>query len=511
MEAHFYGAREIGKSFSGARVLTGVDFEIETGQIHALLGENGSGKSTLIRLLGGVHRPSEGTVVVDREPASVASPGAAARLGLGIVHQDLNLFPDLDIATNIAMTAGAPIRGVTRTVDRRRLNRRADEVLERLGLRVDPRLLLRELSLAEWKLIEVARTLTTDARFLILDEPTALLDRRDSRTVLATVKRLRDDGFGIALVTHRLDEALEVADRFTVLRDGRVAATPAAPEADAPTLVRHIVGDAGERGERAEVADFAGAAEVAMELRAVELAPGAAPFDLTLRRGEIVGLTGLVGAGALELARRIAGRDPLVGTALIEGEEARLRSPRDAIAHGIGYIPEDRKEAGIVDCLSVEENLCLASLPAVTPRGFLRRNLMRRQAGRYAGELAIKARSLGDPISSLSGGNQQKVQIGKWLSSGPRILVVESPTHGVDVGAKAEIHRLLREFAAGGGVVVVASTDIPDVLAIADRVAVFRDGTLASTVTGAKSSHRDLLLSGAQDAKVDEIEELLEV
>jgi ABC-type sugar transport system ATPase subunit len=504
-----YSAGSVTKAFSGAVVLEDVDFEIRAGQIHALLGENGSGKSTLIRVLGGVHRATSGDVLVDGVARHIGSPAQAGRHGLGIVHQDLNLFPDLDIATNIALVAGAPVRRIG-FVDRGRSRAQAAAVLERLGLDVDPRMPLRELSIAEWKLVEIARTLLGDPRFLILDEPTALLDRRDSRTVLNTVTRLRDEGLGVALVTHRLDEAIEVADRFTVLRDGRVAEVVEAGAVETADLVRHIVGPGAET-RRHKVERYAGEQAVAVELRGIRLSDGGEPFDLDLRRGEILGLTGLVGSGALELARSIAGRSPLRGTAVIDGRVAALRSPRDAIRSGIGYVAEDRKEAGIVACLSVEENLCLASLPSVTPRGLLRRGLMRRRAEHFATELDLRAASLARPISTLSGGNQQKVQIGKWLASERQVLVIESPTHGVDVGAKAEIHRLLQEFAAAGGSVVVASTDIPDVLAIADRVAVFRNGTVTSLVAGAQSSHRDLLLSGAQDDKLEEIEELIEI
>jgi ABC-type sugar transport system ATPase subunit len=507
---HTFEAVGVSKAFSGVTVVDEVDFGLRSGEVHALLGENGSGKSTLIRVLGGVHRPTGGHVAIEGRPVALTSPAQAQRAGLGIVHQDLNLFPDLDIATNIAIAAGAPVHGVTRLVDRVRLRSRARDVLDRLGLDVDPRLELRELGLAEWKLVEIARALLTDVDFLILDEPTALLDRRDSRTVLATVARLRDEGLGVALVTHRLDEALEIADRFTVLRDGRRVAVLERGEVEAADLVRHIVGAEASSARRA-IARYDGPGEPMLALRDVALRRDGRPFALEVRRGEILGLTGLVGAGALELARALGGRSPLRGGVRVGDREVVIRSPRDAIRAGIGYVPEDRKEAGIVDGLSVETNLCLASLPAVSPNGVLRRASVRQVAQRFARELGVRAPSLSAPIETLSGGNQQKVQIGKWLASGQKLLVVESPTHGVDVGAKADIHRLLQEFAAAGGAVVVASTDIPDVLAVADRIAVFQDGTLARVVAGARSSHRELLLSGAHDAKLDEIEELIEV
>jgi rhamnose transport system ATP-binding protein len=391
------------------------------------------------------------------------------------------------------------------------MRKRAAEVLERLGLDFDPARPLHELGLAEWKLVEIARGLLSDARFLILDEPTALLDRRDSRTVLATVERLREEGLGIALITHRLDEALEVADRFTVLRDGRQVATLPRDGTTTRMLVDHIVGDAAT-AQRAPELDREVGTEPAVTLRQIQLRPEATPFDLTVSRGEIFGLTGLIGAGALELARGLGGRDKLTGDVEVAGRRVKLGSPPAAVAAGLGYVPEDRKEAGLVGCLPVEVNLSLASLGDICPKGFLRRSRMRAVAQRYADELGIRASSLSAPVETLSGGNQQKVQIAKWLASGQQVLVIESPTHGVDVGAKAEIHRMLQEFTAKGGTVIVASTDIPDVLAVADRIAVFGEGELVDVVAGARSTHRELMLSGGgDDTKLEEIEELIAV
>ena len=507
MARETYAAAGVAKSFSGVTVLRGVDYELRAGDVHALLGENGSGKSTLIKILAGVHQPSAGHVERNGEPLSLRRPVDAQRAGLAVVHQDYNLFPHLDVATNVALSSGLPVRRVLRSLDRRELRRRVRAVLESLDSGIDPRTRVLDLRLAEWKLIEIARALLAEAAFVVLDEPTALLDQHDSETILALIERLRDRGVGVAFVSHRLDEALRVASRATVLRDGRcVAALPLAGVAQ-ERLVELIVGEKALAQEPAHEERPAG--RIVVELLRVRAVSGARPFELVLHEGEILGLTGLIGSGAVEVAQMLAGRRTLHGSVRIEGRDRRLRNPADAIRAGIGYIPEERQTHGLVGELSVELNLSLASLASVSPGGLVRRRLVRSRSRRLAEELLIRAPSLGSPVRMLSGGNQQKVQIAKWLAAHRRILVVESPTHGVDVGAKAEIHRLLREFAARGGAVVVASTDIPEVLALADRIAVFSRGELVEVTVGSAATHGTVLLSGSRAPEIEEIERLV--
>jgi ABC-type sugar transport system ATPase subunit len=502
-----YAAAGVSKSFSGVTVLRNVDFELRSGEVHALVGENGSGKSTLIKILGGVHRPSAGHLEVDGEPLAVATPADAARAGLAVVHQDYQLFPALSVAANVAVGRSMPRRRLLRTLDRRELRRRAARALETVGLLVDPDRLLGTLRLAEWKLVEIARALVAQAAFVVLDEPTALLDRHDSARILELIERLRGEGVGVAFVSHRLDEALRVADCITVLRDGRRIDTLPAAGVRHEQLVELIVG----RAAAAEdvVADRT-PGDVALELSRVRALSHARPFDLELRRGEILGLTGLIGSGALEVAQMLAGRRPVAGTVRVEGREVAISSPAHAIRAGIGYIPEERATHGLVSELSVETNVSLASLKDVTPLGVLRRGRLQARAQRFAEQLSIRAPSLHAPVRTLSGGNQQKVQIAKWLAARRSILVIESPTHGVDVGAKLEIHRLLADFAASGGAVVIASTDIPEALSIADRVAVFSRGELVQVVDAAEASHGQLLLSGTRAPELDAIEALIE-
>jgi ABC-type sugar transport system ATPase subunit len=467
VETRTYAATGVAKSFSGVTVLQGVDFEIRAGEVHALLGENGSGKSTLINLLGGVHRPTAGNVTRDGEAIALASPADARRFGLAIVHQDYQLFPTLSIAANIGL-GGSLFRHRGGFLDRRALRRAARDALETVGLAIDPSRPLGTLRLAEWKLVEVARAIAARSSFLVFDEPTALLDRNDSARILELIERLRQEGVGVAFVSHRLDEALRVADVATVLRDGRRVATLPRERLSHERLV-----------------------------------------TLAVRAGEIVGLTGLIGSGAIEAGRMIAGRQALDGVVRVRGRATAIGSPAAAIRAGIGYIPEERGTHGQVAQLSVEVNMSLASLANVSPRGVLNRRGLRRRAEQYARDLAIRAPSLQARIATLSGGNQQKVQIAKWLAAKPNVLVIESPTHGVDVGAKLEIHRLLLEFAAAGGAVIVASTDIPETVSIADRVAVFSRGDLVEIVGAAETSHRQVLLSGTRAPELDEIEALI--
>jgi rhamnose transport system ATP-binding protein len=502
-----YAAVGVGKSFSGVSVLRDIHFELRSGEVHALLGENGSGKSTLIKVLGGVHQPTAGGVEVDGAPLALASPADAKVAGLAVVHQEYQLFPELDVATNVALGGPFPRRRLLRTLDRRALRSRAARALATVGLTVDPAEPLRNLRLAEWKLIEVARALMADASFVVLDEPTALLDRRDSERILGLIERLREEGVGVAFVSHRLDEALRVADRVTVLRDGGCVATLAATGLDHGRLVELIVGRTSV-GPNEAVQRTVG--EVLLTLDGIRALPHARPFALRLRRGEILGLTGLIGSGALEVAQMLAGRRPLDGTLRIEGRQISVSSPGDSIRAGIGYIPEERATHGLVNQLSVEENISLASLADVTPGGMLHRGRMRLRAEAYSRQLHIRAPSLRAPARTLSGGNQQKVQIAKWLAAHRRILVMESPTHGVDVGAKREIHHLLTEFAATGGAVVVASTDIPEALSIADRVAVFSRGDLVEEIDTADTTHGEVLLSGTRAPELDQIEALIE-
>ena len=509
--AQVYGAVSVSKSFSSIRVLDQVDFEIRSGEVHALLGENGSGKSTLVKILAGVHRPDTGYVHRNGSRLSVNSPLAARLHGLTVVHQDYNLFPDLDVPTNIFGVASDPPRRWLWTVDWVRMRERAREILSKLGVRIDPRELVRDLRPADGKLIEVARALVERSSFIVFDEPTASLDRRDSETVLALVERVADQGLGVALVTHRLDEALRVADRITVLRDGRPAASGIPNKISTRSLAELIVGPQGfERSNSARENEDTVSGQIVLELAELRLFSGADPWTLRLHAGEILGLTGLAGSGAMEVAAILGGRRRLVGRLVVSGQERTIAKPSDALACGIGYVPEDRAGLGLFPDLSVETNVSLPSLASVRAGVFISRSKLRSRAEQYANTLRIRAPSLDAPVRTLSGGNQQKVLIAKCLASRVRILVLEAPTHGIDVGAKYEIGELLRQFAASGGAVLVCSTDITEVLTLANAVVVLRHGDAVGRFNTRGSTYGDILLQGTRDRQLDEIERLVQ-
>ncbi len=492
-----FGAAGVKKRFSSVQVLHGVDFTLRAGEVHALVGENGSGKSTLVNIMSGALAPSSGHLLMDDRAVSFGSPLVAQRQGLSFVYQDTQLFPDLDVATNVAGTSGADGAKVLRLFSRRRVRERAKAMLSELGVDTDVTRPAGELRPADWKLMEIARALSGQPSFLMLDEPTASLDRRDSERVLDLMRRLASRGVGIGFITHRLDEALGVADQVTVLRDGNVVLACPGADLTLATLATAIVGS--ELTDHHKSMAQRSIASPLLEVRDVRLRPDSAPCSLSLQPGEVLGLTGLAGSGALELARMIAGSERLPGELIVHGVPRTLRSRRQAAKLGIGYIPEDRQGLGLVPDLSVELNIALGSLPGISPAGVLSRSRLRTLARRFAAALHIKAPALGSAVRTLSGGNQQKVLIARWLASGSTVLVIETPTHGVDVGAKTEIIRLLRDFAATGCGVIVASADVPEVLSLADRVAVFNRGEVVDIVQTSDSSYAQILVDGSRN------------
>jgi ABC-type sugar transport system ATPase subunit len=479
--------------YSGVVVLRDVDFSIRAGEVHGLVGQNGSGKSTLIKILTGAIKPAAGTMRLDGEQVSFGSPEDAQRRGVGVVHQDDQLFPDLTVAECVfGVNKRPPRRRFTRAIDRRRVDQRVAAALGALGIDVAPTRLVRLLAPAERKFVEIVRATILEPRFLILDEATAAFEPSAARSVLALLERLRERGLGMCFVSHRLDEVLRICDRITVLRDGRVAGTLERETASEERLVRLLVG--GERGG-AVSRSARPAREPALRVRGARVAPGRPGVDIDVGAGEIVGLVGLIGSGAATLVRMLGGAEPLPGWVEANGRRARIRSPKDASRLGIGFIPEDRKGAGVIADLSVAANMSLAALPRLCGRlGRLDHRKLTELAERYGSAMDIRMRSIHAPVRTLSGGNQQKVMLARWLASGVRILAVEEPTHGVDVGGRVQIHNLLRRMAEDGGAVVVASTDVREVLELCDRIVVFRHGDVSDEVTADE-------LSGQGDAE----------
>jgi rhamnose transport system ATP-binding protein len=468
----------VSKSYAAIRALADASLDVRSGEIHALVGENGAGKSTLVRVLTGATAPDSGRVEIDGEPVTTFTPAEARRHGVVAIHQHPALFPHLSVAENLAL--GVEPGVLLSRVDWTARRARAREALARVGADIDVDRDARMLSLPEQQLVEMARALSVKARLLILDEPTASLTPREVDRLFTLLDGLRRAGVAVIYISHRLDELPRLADRVTVLRDGRTVATESMADVDAVRLIRLMVGrDVASVFPKRDV--VRGEPVLEIEGLSSEQA-GVQDVSFTVARGEIVGLAGLVGAGRTELARVLFGlarRDR--GVVRVAGRDVHPRSPAEAIAAGIAYLPEDRRRHGVVLDLPVSSNLTLAALAQVSRRGWLDRRAERETAARLVSALGVKTASIDTPVRLLSGGNQQKVALGRWLVRTPDVLVLDEPTQGVDVGAKAEIHRIIGDLAAEGLGVVLISSELPEVLGISDRIVVMRQGRRVAT------------------------------
>jgi rhamnose transport system ATP-binding protein len=485
--------RGVSKSYGGVHALADVSFAIESGTVHALIGENGAGKSTLVKILTGVVQPDDGTVLVDGEPQRLGGPLAAHRLGIVAMYQEPTVFPDLTVAENIF--AGRQPRGRLGTVDWGEMRSKAEQLLEDLGVEFEHDTPVRGLGVADRQLLEIAKALSAQARLLIMDEPTAALSPNEVENLFGTVRRLRERGVAIVFISHRLEEVTAIADAVTVLRDGRHVATRPAAELPHGEMVRLMVGrslDALFPKEAAEVG------EVVLRAEGLSRYGEFSNVSFELRRGEIVGLAGFVGSGRTEVARAIFGIDRLDAGELFVGDRRfRPRSPRAALRRGIAYLPEDRLQQGLVQPMSVAVNGSMAVLPRLTPGGVLRPWVERTLARRYMEELRIKATSPAQVVRSLSGGNQQKVVLAKWLAAEPTVLILDEPTHGVDVGTKADVHRTISHLAAGGMTILLISSELLEVLGMSDRVLVMREGRLVAEIPRADATEERVIAAAA--------------
>jgi ribose transport system ATP-binding protein len=489
----------IAKAFSGVTVLDDVSFDLEAGETHALLGGNGAGKSTLMKILEGVYTLDRGTIELDGEPVELGSPQAARRHGVAMIFQELSLVPTLTVAQNVYLTREARTR--RGLLDDRALERQASELLAELGVDIDPRTEVGRLGAASMQLVEIAKALSQDARVLIMDEPTASLARSEVEALFRIIDRLKQRGISIIYITHRLEEVMAVADRVTVLRDGRLVGTRPTSELDVEALIELIVGSsigrALERGERS--VDRSGTP--LLSLQGVSTSTGLDGIDLDLHPGEIVGIAGLMGSGRSELARAVFGIDALSsGEIRLRGERVRIRRPADAIEHGIVLVPEDRRTQGLVLSHSVERNLTLALLRRLSRGGLLDDGEGAGIAQRYVARLGIRTRSLDMPVRRLSGGNQQKVVLAKWLATEPDVLILDEPTVGVDVNTRSEIADLVRRLADQGKAVLVISSELAEVLALSDRILVLRDGRIHRSVGRAQVADEPELHRLVQEA-----------
>ncbi len=495
-------ATGVHKRYGGVHALRGVNLTIRAGEAHALCGENGAGKSTLINVLAGAVRRDEGRVVFDGREVDFRNPAESQAAGIAVIHQELATLPALSVAENLFM-GRLPTRGGW--IDRGAMHTRARELLAEVGLAVDPRSPVRDLSLSNQQLVEIAKALSAKARLIIMDEPSASLTEHETQNLLDLVRRLRAQGVAILYVSHRLNEVFAVCDRITVFRDGGYVRTVDTADVTPATVVGLMVGR--------ELAAAAGHREqhqggdTVLEVRRLTRRPlahgaasdgGSVPLDdvsLTVRRGEIVGMAGLVGAGRSEVARAVFGADPYdAGEILVEGKPVRFRSPSDAIRAGVAMVPEDRKGLALFLEKPVRWNISMAKLPTLGGGGTIPLGRERALATEYVQRLRVKTAGIESPVRALSGGNQQKTVLARWLATNPKLMILDEPTHGVDVGAKAEIYELIRSLAREGLAILLISSELPEVLDLSDRIVVMRGGRVAATLDRSAADERTVML-----------------
>ena len=469
---------DVSKSFGAVIALRSGSLDLAAGSIHALVGENGAGKSTLVKIVAGLYRRDGGILELDGRSVDFGSTAESKAAGIAVIYQEPTLFPDLSVAENIFM--GRQPLGRLRRIDRGRMRAEATALFERLGVRLDPDRLARGLSIADQQIIEIAKAISLDAQVLVMDEPTAALSGIEVDRLFAVARSLRDRGAAILFISHRFDEVFALSDRITVMRDGRYISTQDTADATVDGVVRQMVGrDIAQLfpKENAEIGD------VVLEVEHLTRAGVFTDVSLTVRAGEIVGLAGLVGAGRTEVARAVFGIDSYdSGAVELGGVRLAGGDPQKAIEAGIGFVPEDRRKQGLVMDLSVARNAMLAMREKLARFGIIDGRTERARAAEWSRRLQVKTGSLEYAVSTLSGGNQQKVVLAKWLAMEPRLLIVDEPTRGIDVGTKSEVHRLLSDLAGRGIAVLMISSELPEVLGMADRIVVMSEGRVTATI-----------------------------
>lgn len=469
--------RGISKRFDATQALDDVSLTLLPGEVHALVGENGAGKSTLVKILAGVHQPDSGTIRLDGETIQIQGPAKARAFGIAVVHQEPRLFPDLSVAENVFI--GHAPAGRLGTIDWAGTRRAAQALFDQLDVRFDVGAPVRGLSMADQQLIEIAKSLSIDARVLILDEPTASLSAHEVARLFTIVRRLRDRGVSVLFVSHRLDEVFDLCDRATVFRDGRHVVTVPTAELTTADLVRHMVGRAVALFPKIETP----VGETLLEVTGLTRVGVFRDVGFSVRAGEILGFAGLVGAGRTEVARVLFGIDQRDdGEIRLGGTPVRFASPSAAMHAGIAYLPEDRHQEGLVLDFTIAQNVTLPILPRLFPRLLVHPSVERKFAHDHTQQFDVRMTGVDQLVGALSGGNQQKVVLAKWLASKPRILILDEPTRGIDIGAKVEVHRIISELAASGLGIILISSDLPEVLAMSDRILVLHEGRVAAEI-----------------------------
>ncbi len=483
----------ISKSFPGVQALQDVDFEVTRGEIHALVGENGAGKSTLMKVLTGALHPDYGRIILRGEPVEIHSPSDSQELGISMIHQELSLIPYLTVGKNVYLGREPRLR-IPGFIDWKKLYSQTQELLDQLNLDVKARAEAQDLSIAQQQMVEVAKALSLDADLIAMDEPTSSLTDRETEVLFEVMRKLRDQGVAIIFITHRLEEVFEVSDRITVLRDGHQIATAPAAELDYNKVVQLMVGR-----ELDDMYPYSKTEQRSVVLQAEDLTDGQElhGVSLELKGGQILGVAGLVGAGRTALAETLFGlRQATAGEIRIDGNVVKLHSSKQAIEHGLGFVPEDRKQQGLFLNMAVRENITMSSTSLVSNFGFVNSTKANKLAKEYVEKLDIRTPSLRQRIRNLSGGNQQKVIIARWLTLKPRVLILDEPTRGVDVGAKAEIHGLMRQLAEDGVAVLMISSELPEIIGVSDRILVMHEGRVTGRFERDEAS-QDMIMHAA--------------
>ena len=497
----FLQMRDVSKTFPGVKALKEVSLDVSRGEVLALAGENGAGKSTLMKIMTGVF-PADpgGAILIEGEPVTVTDPVHARTLGISIIYQELSVVENLSVAENIYLAKEPLRRGAF--LDKPRMRRDARGVLGRLSIDIDPATPMGELSIGQKQMVEIAKAIASDAKVIVMDEPTASLSHHEAVTLLKLVRQLRAEGLGVIYISHRLDELFEIADRVTILRDGATVGTLPIAAVTREILVRKMV----DRDLAQLYAVHASSARERVLLEVEDLTlrnptahqPKVREISFALRAGEVLGFFGLVGAGRTEIMEMIFGMRPYDGRIRVEGAEARIAAPGDAIDRGIGFVTEDRKSQGLVLGMNVRENFSLTHLIDYSPRQFVHKRRERARCDEFVRALDIKTPSTEQKVVNLSGGNQQKIVIAKWVARKPKILIVDEPTRGIDIGAKAEVHALLARLARDGMGIIAISSDLPEVLAISDRVVVIKGGRISRILDRAAAT-QEAVMEAATD------------